>query len=206
MHTSSKERESRRIEERRKEARYTLILRVGVLEQGGKSSLCLVKNISSMGVQVKFYSPLRVEAEASLRVADEPAVQGRIVWVEGDIAGISFPQLDAATLLRVQQKLNPNHRRMTPRVAVDAAAMLHTGGRTCRASVSDISSWGARVRTRCALTAGDRAIITVASLPPIKSYVRWSDANESGLAFETPIPMQIIADWIDRTLTGQTCA
>jgi hypothetical protein len=122
------------------------------------------------------------------------------------IAGISFQQeLDAATLLRVQQKLKPNRRRTTPRVAVETIATLRTAGRTCRGNASDISSLGARVRTRSPLIAGGRVIVTFADLPPINAYVRWSNADESGLVFETPIPMQIVAGWIDRTLTKQTC-
>src|SRR6476469_2139178 len=79
-----------RLEERRKETRYTLILRVGVLEQAGKSSLCLVKNISSTGIQLKIYSQPIIDASGSIRVADEPAVRGRILWVKGDTAGMSF--------------------------------------------------------------------------------------------------------------------
>jgi hypothetical protein len=46
MHSSSKETDAWRLEERRKEARYTLILRAGLLEQEGRSFFCLVRNIS----------------------------------------------------------------------------------------------------------------------------------------------------------------
>ena len=197
MRKSSKEADAWRLEERRKEARYTLILRVGVLEQDGMSSLCLVKNISSTGVQLKYYVRPIVGAMASMRVADEPPVRGRIIWVKDDVAGMSFfEELDAATLLRVQQKLRPNRRRNMPRVNVQAVATLRSGGRTCRAEVCDISSLGARVRTGRPLKAGDRAIIALADLPSLNGFVRWSDGDESGLVFETPIPMQIIAHWI----------
>jgi PilZ domain-containing protein len=196
--SSSDKSGARRLEERRREARYTLILRVGVLEQAGRSALCLVKNISSAGVQVKFYSKPAVDHPVALRVADEPPVHGRIVWVEGDVAGISFAsELDGPTLLRVQQKLRPNRRRTMPRVNVEAGATVRTGGRTCRAIVSDISSLGARLRTRSPLAMGNRAIVSLDDLPAINAYVRWSDGGESGLAFETAIPMQIIASWID---------
>jgi hypothetical protein len=191
-----------RLEERRSEARFTLILRVGILEQQGKSSLCLVKNISSWGIRLKFYVRPTTEAEASIRLADEPPVEGRIVWIEGDDAGMRFDgELDTATLLRVQQKLRPNRRRSTPRVSVHASATLRTGGRTCRATVCDISSLGARIRTHSALTKGDRAVICFADLPSLNAFVRWSDGEESGLVFETPIPMQIIAHWIE----GRVC-
>jgi hypothetical protein len=190
-----------RREERRKEKRFTLILRVGVLEQLDKSSLCLVKNISSTGVQIKFYTHPIVGSEASIRVADEPPVKGRVVWVQGEVAGISFDEeLDSARVLRVRDKLGPNRRRSVPRVSVNASATLRTGGRTRHATIRDISSLGARLRTRSSLNEGDRAVIAFAELPPIAAFVRWCDGEEVGLSFETPIPMQVIAHWIEGQL------
>ena len=198
MGTSAALGEASPLVDRRKEARFTLILRVGVLEQAGKSSFCLVKNISATGLQLKVYTRPEAGAPASIRIADEPPVHGRLIWVRNDTAGISFhEELDPATLLRVRQKLRPNRRRAMPRVAVRASATVRCGGLTQRASVSDISSVGARLETRSPLTPGDKAMITFEDLPTIRAFVRWSDSEESGLAFETPIPMQIIASWID---------
>jgi PilZ domain len=198
VRTSVEERDQWRFQERRKEARYTLILRAGVLDQLGKSSLCLVKNISTAGVQVKVYSKPVTDAEVAVRIADERPVHGRITWVNDDIAGISFHEdLDAATLLRVQQKLRSKRRRAMPRVPVQAVATLRTGGHTYRAGVCDISSLGARFRTNARMRAGDRVMVELQDLPAIKGYVRWSDADESGVAFETAIPMQIIASWVE---------
>lgn len=198
MRNSKIELDSSRLKERRKQSRFTLILRVGVLEQYGKSSLCLVKNISSTGVQLKCYARPVVEGYATIRVADETPVPGRIIWLDGDVAGMSFDtELNAEALLRVRQKLRPQRRRSTPRVTVEASACLRTGGRICGAVVCDISSMGARVRTPSPLAPGDRAIITLADLPSLDAYVRWTSGDEAGLVFETPIPMQVIAHWIE---------
>ena len=195
---ASKETQTGRRVERRKEGRFTLILRVGVLEQSGKSSLCLVRNISTLGVQLKCYSNPKVDAPASIRVADEPEVLGRIIWLNDAIAGMTFDQeLDAATLLRVRQKLKPNRRRAMPRLDVQASAILRVGGKTTRADVCDISSLGVRVRTTLPLRSGDRAIVEFSDLPSLPGFVRWADGHHAGLAFETPIPMQIIAHWIE---------
>lgn len=199
MGNSEAKRVSSRLNERRGQARHTLILRVGVLEQYSKSSLCLVKNISSSGVQLKCYSrrPV-VDGHASIRVADETPIRGRIVWLDDGIAGMGFDQeLDADALLRVRQKLGPARRRSTPRINVEASACVRTGGRICYASVCDISSMGARIRTSSPLVRGDRAIITLTDLPAIDAYVRWSTGDEAGLVFETPIPMQLIAHWLE---------
>lgn len=197
MRTSIVEREAWRLEERRKEARYKLILRAGVLEQEGRTSFCVVKNISSTGVQVKIYNRPVLHVETSLRVGDEQPVTGRIIWIKDDTAGISFDgELDPATLLRVQQKLSSKKRRALPRVTVEASASLRTNGRAFRATVCDISNLGARVRVNAELKPGDRATIQLVDLPSINAYVRWADNEEVGVVFETAIPMQIIASWI----------
>ena len=198
MRSSCKESEAWRLEERRKEARYTLILRAGLLEQEGRSFFCLVRNISVSGVELKFYTRPRLDSDVLLRVADESPVAGKIVWISKDNAGISFHQeLDTPSLLRVRQKLRSNRRRSVPRMTVDASAFVRTAGRTCRAVVCDISSLGARLRTDSSLTKGDRAVVQFTGLPPISAYVRWTDGEESGLIFKTPVPMQIIAHWIE---------
>jgi hypothetical protein len=201
MRSLSSDLEGRRREERRKDKRFTLILRVGVLEQMDKSSLCLVKNISSTGVQIKFYTHPVVGNEATIRVADEPPVKGHVVWVKGDVAGLSFDEeLDSARVLRVRDKLGPNRRRSVPRVSVNAAATLRAGGRARPATIRDISSLGARLHTGSSLNEGDRAVIAFAELAPITAFVRWCDGEEVGLSFETPIPMQVIAHWIEGQL------
>lgn len=187
-----------RLEERRREARYTLILRAGVLEQAGRTSFCLVRNISSAGVQLKVYTPPVEGASATLRVADEQPVAGRVAWINGDNAGLSLDEeLDAVTLLRVQQKMKPHQRRAFPRVDLDTGAILRTGGRTLRVRVLDLSSLGARISGTAKLSRDHRVIVELTDLPSIAAYVRWVGESDAGLVFETPIPMQIIAHWIE---------
>lgn len=201
MRNHSSDQSDWRHQERRNGQRFTLILRVGVLEQGGKSSLCLVKNISSTGAQIRIYARPTIGQPASIRVADEPSVDGHVVWVKGETAGLSFDEeMDGVRLLRVREKLGPNRRRSVPRVSVNSPATLRTGGQIRRATIFDISSQGARVRTSTTLLAGDRAVVGFSGLPEMSAYVRWSNGVEAGLAFERSIPMQMIADWIEGQL------
>jgi len=198
MRSAAEERETWRAKERRKEERHTLILRAGLLEEAERTSFCLVKNISIAGVQLKVYAKLTLNAEVKLHVADESPIAGHIAWINGDNAGMSLrDELDAATLLRVQQKLKPNKRRALPRMKIEASALLKTGGRLIRANVRDVSSFGARVSAQCELQAGDQTLVEFADLPAVSAFVRWVDDAELGLSFETPIPMQIIAQWIE---------
>jgi len=109
--------------DRRLQERHTLVLRVGLLENEGNASFCLLKNISSKGVQVKLYASVREGTNVCLRVGDDDALEGRVAWVRDGNAGITFGKcLDPDTLLRVRQIVSPDRRRASPRVRTSARA------------------------------------------------------------------------------------
>ena len=187
--------------ERRSSKRQRLVLRVGLLEADGRTALCLVKNVSSSGVQVKLYAPVAANSEVSLKVGDESPLSGRMVWVREELGGIRFTKaLDPATLLRVTQKLASTKRRSSPRVNASARAILRTGGRTFTAELCDISASGAKLRTRRPIIPGQSLHLALPGMPTIRAHVRWVDEEEIGLSFATPIPIQIIAGWLSEDL------
>ena len=186
-----------RHEDRRKEARYMLVLRAGVLKQKGRTSFCMVKNISTTGVQLKTYAAPVLHAKATLSVADEQPVSGRIAWIKGDTAGISLDrELNSETLLRVQQKLRPDKRRSIPQIDVQASAQLRTGARICAQPCSTSRALELACGQIRSFTCVDRVLVEFADLPSISAHVRWVDDGEIGLAFDTPVPI-IIAQWME---------
>lgn len=183
--------------ERRSVKRETMILRVGLLSHGDRSTFCLVKNISPTGAQVRPYGRLPEGGVVALRVGDEDAVAGRLAWIDADLAGIEFDSpLEATTLLRAVQKLASAKRRSTPRVKAAAKVLLRTGGRNYPAELRDVSAMGARVRSLRDVCLGPSVMVTLPDLPTIKAFVRWKDELELGLVFESPLPMQLIAQWM----------
>lgn len=184
-----------------------MVLRVGLLEHDGRTTFCLVKNISSHGVQVKLFGSLRRGVRLHLKVGDEAALSGRAIWLRDQLAGIAFDKaLDPSVLLRVTKKLEAAaRRRSSPRVDAVARIVMRTGGRTCSAELRDISASGARVRTARPIVVGPSITLDLPGLPPLKAYSRWACENELGLVFDSPIPIQIIAEWLDgrlRTFDG----
>lgn len=188
--------------ERRKGQRQTTVLRVGVLNDGEENAFCIVRNISPIGVQVRLFGKLGRGSEVSLRVGDEDPLSGRVVWVRDQLAGIRFnATLEPERLLRVTEKVSLARRRSSPRLNASARAILRTGGRTYPAELRDISTSGAKVRTLTDVRFGPTLMLTLPDLPPIKTYLRWVADREVGLVFETPLPIQIIADWLDERVT-----
>jgi PilZ domain len=191
-------RQSDELRERRSNKREIMILRAGLLEQDGKPFFCLVRNVSSTGIQAKLYGASARRGDVIVRVADEEPIAGRIVWIRNGNAGIAFDGgIDPTILLRLQQKLTPAKRRSMPRVKATSYGALLIDGRIIQAVLRDISSLGARVTTSRSLEVGALASIRLPNLPEMKAYVRWTECSNSGLVFETPIPMHIIGQWID---------
>lgn len=187
--------------DRRFTKRETMVLRIGLLEMGGKSAFCLVKNISAFGVQVKLYSAIPANCEIWLTVGDENPMRGTLVWVRDQLGGIRFDErLEPSTLLRVTQKLLSTKRRSSPRVNAVARAILRTGGKTISAELCDISASGARLRTGRRISTGPHVQLTLPGMPAIRAHVRWAEEDEVGLSFETPVPIGVIAGWLSDRL------
>lgn len=183
--------------DRRSGKRHTLVLRVAVVDDGKRSSFCLLKNISPDGVQVKSYAPLQIGAMVSLFVSEEKPATGQVVWYRDRLAGIKFEQpLSPDALLRVEQKVCEGRRRALPRLHTEAAGKLSFLGRTYRGTLRDISASGAKLEIRAALPASGAALLELPDLPPIDVFIRWSDEQEVGLSFASPMPIQVIADWL----------
>lgn len=187
----------RRTSDRRSEPRQTLILRVGLLAHERRTTYCLVKNISTAGAQVKLYGQIAKGTEIDLKVGDEDGLAGRIAWVKDAAAGIEFHSpVDAATLLRAVQRIPTTKRRSSPRVTTVAQTLLRTNGRTYPGELRNISATGARIQTLQPIRPGPAVMVTLPDLPPIRAFVRWHDDTDLGLVFETPLPIQIIAEWV----------
>jgi hypothetical protein len=63
---------------------------------------------------------------------------------------------------------------------------------------------GARVTTSRPLQAGTGASVRLPDLPEIRASVRWTEGSDSGIAFETPIPMHVMSQWIEGRLRVAT--
>lgn len=189
--------------DRRSSDRQKLVLRVGLLERDGRAIFCLVKNISSTGVQVKPYGRLCIGAAVSLRVGDEDAVAGSVVWSRDGLVGIEFSTaLNPQALLRLAQKMVGRRRRAAPRVNTDLRACIRTGGRRYSATLCDLSMLGARVRTSKPITFAGPIIFEVPGLPNMTAFLRWEDGLECGLSFEAPLPIQLITELLSENRAG----
>jgi hypothetical protein len=169
-------------------------MRVGLLNQGLKSTFCLIRNISSNGVQIQPYGKMAPDPRVTFRVGDEDAIGGRIIWAKDGLAGMEFEQeICSAALLRVAQRTTTSRRRGSPRVAIELPAVVRTGGRLYRASLFDLSMQGARLSSKEPIQFGEAIYLQVGGLACLKCFLRWKTGSDFGVVFDSPLPMQVIA-------------
>lgn len=180
--------------DRRVSSRQKLVMRVGILTLGQQSTFCLIRNISASGALVRLFGRLAPGSAVGFRVGDEDTIGGRIIWAENSLAGVEFDQeICPAILLRVAQKVEMTRRRGAPRLAVELAAVVRTGGRVHRVTMCDLSMQGARLKAKEPIHFGEALYLHVGGLPCLKGFVRWESDQEFGVVFENPLPMQVIA-------------
>jgi hypothetical protein len=175
------------------------VLRVALLTGSDRATFSLVRNISSLGIQVKLFGQLPTSESVQVRIADEDPIPGRIAWVKDSLAGIEFDApIEPETILRLAQKKSQKRRRASPRMTAMARGLLRTNGRTYAIELRDIGAFGAKIRTSHAIKCfGPSVMLVLPDLPPIKAFVRWTADDEMGLAFQSALPIQIIAAWVD---------
>lgn len=181
--------------DRRSKAREKLVLRIGLIQHDERSIFCLVKNISSSGVQIKPFGRVEEQGQTTLKVGDEDPIPGTIVWSRDGLAGLAFSApLHPQALLRIGQKFPGLRRRGAPRVSTRLSCELRTGTRRYSAIVCDLSMMGARIQTSRAIEFGETTYLKLGKLPSVRVFKRWAEGQELGLSFPDPLPIQVITD------------
>lgn len=125
-----------------------LTLGAGFLEQGRQDALLPRQGISSCGLRAKIDGNGFAPEPVIARIADELPLDGEIVWIRNDRAGIGFGNRAREALRRLNRKPRQSRRRSVPRITAAARAVIRINGRTIAAQLCDISSFSARLRTK----------------------------------------------------------
>jgi len=186
--------------ERRHGARHIAVMRVAKLHTRHGEELCLVRNISSGGLMANIWSDLALGDPLTAEFKSGHRASGRVVWRRENRVGMQFDEdADVATVLGGDEDPAPGFHPRAPRINITARGRLRCGARYYAIDLRDISQGGARI------TSADPQVwekidgpivLSVTGLPPIEGTARWHDASNAGLAFNTPIPLDMIARWI----------
>jgi hypothetical protein len=172
-------------------------MRIGVMQVASGRTFCLVRNISSSGVQLKVFTRVRAGERLRLQVGDGDAIDGTVVWVRQDLVGVKLDDaLSASSLMRMSAQIDQRRRRAVPRIQARTHAVVKSDGRTLSARLIDIGSGGAQLSLRSSLRANGRVTLIIPTLPPLEAFVCWSGPDLAGVRFRTPVALGLLAGWL----------
>jgi hypothetical protein len=183
--------------ERRRDRRHVKMLRVGTLNVGSRTELCLIRNISAGGLLAHVYSSLELGQRVSVSLKSAHVLEGEVIWLEDGNAGIQFDQpIDVEEMLSSPTLTENGWLPRMPRVEVDWLATVRAGARTCWVSLRDISQGGVKLESDEPLTVGDQVVLTIDKFRSVRGVVRWWDDGLGGIAFDEIIPFHELMRWL----------
>ena len=183
--------------ERRREARYLTILRVGTLIVDGRRELCLIRNISAGGLMAHVYSTYEEGQRLSVELKTNDQVSGSVTWCDGSNIGVGFDEpIDVEELLTVEPVLPNGWKPRLPRVEIDRLATLRVGAAIHWVNTRDISQGGIKIETDQPLEPGQEVVLSLEKFRPIPGAVRWYQDGFAGIAFNQVIPFHELIAWL----------
>jgi len=180
--------------ERRADERHLTLFRVGSVLLDGRRELCLVKNISAGGALIRAYCRLEADLELQIELKEKQPISGRVNWVKGTDAGITFDErVDILDLLKSN---GDGPRPRMPRVEVRCIVFVREGATTNRTTLLNISQGGLSVESENGLTIGADVTISLPQFPPQAAVVRWAEASRYGISFNTVLPLAGLTEWL----------
>jgi hypothetical protein len=177
--------------ERRGADRHLTVLQLATLEANGASTLCLVVNISQMGLKVRCFGHAINSENVRLCFRGNRSFEGKVVWQEGECYGIelahglSEPEISAVTG-------QPRENERAPRLEVNCPVTVRVGARIFRARLCNISPGGAMIEgDQIGVCAGGVTIFLPGGAR-IRGQVRWAAGDRAGVFFHERLQLRSI--------------
>ncbi|MBR0550954.1 PilZ domain-containing protein [Stakelama marina] len=186
-------------EPRDRAARTVTLFLLGRLRTDRGDGICRIRNVSSGGMQIETFSPLKVGQRVEVAARNESPVRGHVAWASGTTAGIKFSApIDSRSLLRPPVlPLARNVSIRAPRFATRTRAVLTIEGKRHDVRVFDISPGGVRLGTSAALPQGSECHLAIPGLPRCHGTIRWADEDSAGIFFTEKLGFASLAPWLD---------
>jgi hypothetical protein len=185
--------------ERRQSQRHLTMLQVAKFTTDEGEELCLIRNISSGGVQIQTYRPVRQDERIAISLRAGYVLHGRVAWVAGSKSGVQFDTpIDVQEVLAGRIGAADSLRVRSPRLAADFWATMEIDDQVHHVHVCDVSQGGIKIDSDEKFRPGTRTWVHISQFGRREAVVRWCRSGQAGLAFLTPISYVDFAGWRQR--------
>jgi hypothetical protein len=187
--------------DRRGGDRYVRLLRVGAIMVEDRRELCLIRNISAGGMMIRAYSQIAVGTPVSIEFKQGDPVRGTVKWNDEGLTGVAFEEpIDVLSILAPP---GDGPRPRLPRIEVECTAWVREDGNVIRTRVTNVSQGGVCLYSRTALTVGADVVVTLPGLTPAAGVVKWTDGDSYGVAFNRPLVLSELVQWLQEQQQDQ---
>ncbi|MCJ8191987.1 PilZ domain-containing protein [Sphingomicrobium aestuariivivum] len=186
--------------ERRVDERVMPMLRVAkLIDDSGKEQLIRVRNLSAGGLMAETTHNHEINDVVMLELNSQQ-IPAKVVWIREGTAGFKFEaNIDLGEMLAGRK---PRHgfRPRPPRLQVNCKANVRVGKLYYTVDVHDISLGGMKVEPIEEYCLGQKVVVVVESLRPIKGEIRWYSDRRAGIVFDRPLEFEELAEWMAKRL------
>ena len=184
-------------QDRREESRQMTVRLVAKLRTPLREELCLVRNLSSGGLTAHVYSAIEDDSAVTFEFASGVVIPARVIWQRDSVMGVQFAErIDPAMILSVRERFPDAPGPRAPRVELTIRATARVDMVHRPVLLSNISQGGAQIRVEEPVDVGQKVTLLIDGLPPLTGQVRWSREGTAGMAFLSPVPFDLLAQWL----------
>ncbi len=181
--------------ERRGSRRHPTPGRIVRFDAPGDRGLGAVRNLSDSGALIE--TALACALGTPVRIAFDctNAVQGRIVWRDGNRAGIRFlVPISSSAFIRKVASDRWSETARPPRLSVQASAEVRSGSTSFVTIVGNVSQRGVGVSHSGQLSAGMPVEVAMTAGIRLRGTVRWADGTSAGVELSGGLSAEQLAD------------
>ena len=168
----------------------SLLLRRAKLVCETGEYLCLIRDVSELGVGLGFLHDVPPEPRVLLQLANELTYPVERIWTGKRQAGYRFGgEMTVNAFLREQTPHKPRALRLT----LPGTVRIDEGRNPTDARLIDISCEGAKIASPAAYFQNRLLSFTLDGLPTQLAQVRWSENGKHGLKFQNPLDTEELA-------------
>jgi len=185
------------VPDRRQGQRYKSVLRIAKLICPRGEQLCVIRNISSGGLMAHVYARFEVGTQVRVEFKSGETLACTVRWMRQELAGMQFDvPIDVDAFLAGVDRQTAAREPRAPRLGVDTLGLMRCGVRYRPVTLCDISQGGAKLLAPDWTEVGQEVVMRVSGLPLLTGVIRWQNEQHAGIAFKTPIPLPVLAEWI----------
>ncbi len=127
-------------------------------------------------------------------------IPSSVVWVREGMVGLKFNQAVDLGELLAGRKPRHGFRARPPRLEVNCKASVKLAKTYYTCDVQDISLGGMKVAPIGEYCLGQKVVVVVESLRPLRGEVRWFNEGHAGIVFDQPLRFEELAEWVGKRL------